>query len=349
MVTVLDWGLGHAGRSIPLIAELKQQGARVILASSGRAGYLLRDAYPELTYLECPAYNVHYKGQNMYWNIFRQLPKIFWATFREHFWLRKFVQKNQVDAVISDSRFGCFHHSIPSVIITHQLRLRIRPPLLSQAVNWCYRLLLDRFNAVWVPDEPNGLSGALSYPSPFSQTTYLGGLSRFQPIRCPVRYDLLVLLSGPEPQRTNLERLVLFQLRKLPKLKVLVVQGKTDLKEEQKLNNSVRVVSYLSGAALQEAIAAAKVVLCRSGYSSLMDLAAMGKKAILVPTPGQPEQEYLARRCDQLGWAWIARQDDLEIGKALQEALQDYDKVGFRSVDRVEHLHSIVTQFLASR
>lgn len=348
MITVLDWGLGHAGRSIPLIQQFRNQGAKVILASSGRAGLLLQKAFPDLLYLEAPAYRVHYRGRSMYWTIFRQLPKITSAIYREHLWLRRLLKMHRVDAVVSDSRFGTYQSGIPSVILTHQLRLVLQPAWLSKTVNFLYRGLLARFHEVWVPDHPNGISGILSHPSPFAGTHYLGCLSRFRPTTLTSDYDLLVLLSGPEPQRTRLENLVLDQLQALPIKRALIVQGKTDLERRENIDGRLEVISYLAGEALQQAIARAGCVLCRSGYSSIMDLARMRKKAVLVPTPGQPEQEYLAQRCAAMGWAIVQQQRELNIGEALDH-IDNLEAIDiFERAAASKKLAETVARFLAT-
>lgn len=326
LVAVLDWGLGHASRSIPVITALRAQGAEVILAGSGRSGLLLQKSFPELQFIECPAYTIHYRDRNFYWGMFKQLPKVFRAAFREYRWLQKVIRDHRIKAVISDSRFGCFSPIIPSVILTHQLNLPLSPVWLSKIVNFFYQRVLSRFDEIWVPDTPNGLSGKLSYPSPFMQTHYLGWLSRFDAASGMVVRDLLVLLSGPEPQRTHLEEIIRSQLRELSGLNVLLVQGKTDVEEGYSLGDQFEVVSYLSGQELQDAIASAAVVLCRSGYSSLMDMAKIGKRAILVPTPGQPEQEYLAERCRQNDWAIVTDQNKLDLKYLLEQAGREKGK-----------------------
>ena len=346
LIAVLDWGLGHAGRSIPLIAEFRRQGAQVLLAGSGGAGLLLREAYPDLPFLECPSYHIHYRGRNMYWNMLLQLPKIFRAVAAEHYWLKRMIRSRRIDAVISDCRFGCYHPEVPSVMINHQLHLRLHPEWLSGIVQAIYRWWLRRFDAIWVPDQPDGLSGALSYPSPFAQTHYIGLLSRFKYLTRPPQYDLLVLLSGPEPQRTILEQQVLHQLKRLPRLRVLLVQGKTDQIKKTAIAPNIDLVSYLSGAALQEAIAGAGVVLCRSGYSSLMDLARMRKSAILVPTPGQPEQEYLAQRCEHQQWATVSNQQVLDVEDVFGKASHSNRKIPDSRSGANDSLRSAVERFL---
>lgn len=331
-----------------MIAELLRQDARVIMAGSGRAGRLLQKSFPDLKYYECPAYKVNYQGRDLYLSMLGQLPKIFRAVYLEHRWLRRIVAKEQVDAVISDSRFGCYHAAVPSVLITHQLNLQLQPAFLSHTVNWFYQNWLKRFRTIWIPDQPDGLSGALSYPTPFQSSVYIGLLSRFSSGSAAPKRDLLVLLSGPEPQRSRLEAIVLRQLETIPELKVLIVQGKTDEETAHQLGERMELVSYLAGAALEEAIRTSAVVLCRSGYSSLMDLATMHKPAILIPTPGQPEQEYLAQRCREKNWAVVRTQSQLDIREALQAIRQQSIGFGTAQTTGPAILPAIVKDLLQS-
>jgi predicted glycosyltransferase len=348
LVGVLDWGLGHAGRTIPVVKELQRQGAKVVLAGAGRAGILLQKECPDLPYLECPAYAVNYKGRNMFWAMFRQLPKIAAAILREHRWLRRIQGIYHFDAIISDSRFGCFHPSVPSVMVAHQLNLLLKPRWIFTIVNWFYRQLLRRFDEIWVPDHPNGLSGKLSTPSPFRNTRYLGWLSRMQPAAPAVKYELMVLLSGPEPQRSQLEEIILQQLSNdLPALSALLVQGKTEGHFKRRLaNTNTEVISFLTGEELSRALAQARFVLCRAGYSSLMDLAVLQKPAILLPTPGQPEQEYLARHCADSGWAYITREEELDLKQAIREVKEKHYRIAPGYLDHTGRLSQVISTFL---
>lgn len=348
LVAALDWGLGHASRSIPVVAELRKQGAEVILAGSGPSGLLLRKSYPQLTYVACPPYRIHYRGSSMYWSMFRQLPKIGVAVFREYFWLRKIIRDYHIQAVISDSRFGCFHPRVPSVILTHQLQLQLQPRWLSLLVNRIYQGWLRQFDEVWIPDLPNGLSGRLSHPSPFQHSRFVGYLSRFSPGGQMYQWDLLILLSGPEPQRSQLESIVRSQLDQLAGLRVLLVQGKPEKEGREVIREKQEVYSYLTGSALEAAIASSAIVLCRSGYSSLMDLARMRKRAILIPTPGQPEQEYLARRCREKSWATVVRdQHDLKLAAAVAAAKRQV-LTGFPPETQSDLLAKAIHQLLSS-
>ena len=109
----------------------------------------------------------------------------------------------------------------------------------------------------------------------------------------PPSIVLLVLLSGPEPQRTSFEQLIIQQLNPLPLTSVLV-RGTPGEGPETESKGNLHIFSHLLGEQLLQLMIRAKIVVCRSGYSTIMDLVTVGKKAILVPTPGQTEQEYLA-------------------------------------------------------
>ena len=121
LVAPLSWGLGHATRCMPIINELIQQNIEVVIASDGTALDLLKKEYPQLDFIKLPAYNVSYKTQNMIWNIANQVPKIAIAVFREFIALQRIIKRYQIDAVITDNRFGCWTWKVPTVFVTHQV------------------------------------------------------------------------------------------------------------------------------------------------------------------------------------------------------------------------------------
>ena len=319
LFTVLNWGLGHASRSIPLIQTLIDQSANVIIGSDGRALDLLREEFPALECIELPAYNVHYQTKNMFWNIGTQLPKIVRAIRAEHQLIKKIVHQKQINAIISDNRFGCYHADIPSMFITHQIRIKINVPVLETLVQKVNELFIKKFDQCWIPDyesTPN-LSGKLSHHHQLKNVKYLGALSRMQLFETTIKYDLIVVLSGPEPQRSILEKQILKQL-KFTHLKTLIVQGTTASFEEKQLTPNIKQISFLTTKALNKAILESNIVVCRSGYSSIMDLVALKKKAILIPTPGQTEQIYLTEHLAQLAYFVTQQQNELDIGKGIK-------------------------------
>ncbi|NUO03042.1 MAG: glycosyl transferase family 28, partial [Saprospiraceae bacterium] len=293
LVVALDWGLGHAARCIPVVRELQAQGARVWVGGSGPALALLRSEFPDLPFLELPAYDIHYHLKSIVLSIGSQGFKILKAILAEHFILRRFIRRHGMDAVISDCRFGCFTRRTTCIFITHQLHIRTPYAGLSWFINAINHWFIRRYDELWIPDMETapGLAGALSHP-PIAGGRYIGLLSRMKRLEVPDRYDVVAVLSGPEPQRTILEKLILEQAAGV-EVRMLVVRGKvqTGLNAAYPIS-PVHFSDHLAAEALNAAICAAKVILARSGYSTLMDLARIGKPAILIPTPGQTEQEY---------------------------------------------------------
>ena len=316
----LDWGLGHATRCVPIIEEVLRQGGEPVLGTAGRAHAYLKAEFPALELINLPPYDIHYYRANMYWNMGVQAPKFLRAVGREHCQLQKIIRRRKIGAVISDNRFGCFSSLVPSVFITHQLNIRIPSPPLEWLVNRLNHHFIRRYDECWIPGQPgtDNLSGALSLPPESLPCRHIGRLSRLKPEEAAKEYDILVLLSGPEPQRTQLEATLIRQLKDLP-LRVLLVQGKTERERCDYLTAGMEVRPYLKARGLQAAMSRASLVICRSGYSTIMDLAAMGKKALLIPTPGQTEQEYLARRMQELGYCPFQYQNELDVKRGLSE------------------------------
>jgi len=323
LFAVLDWGLGHATRTLPLIQEARRQGAQPVVASAGDTGRYLRQEVPALPYIELPAYAIRYPYQNMVANMALQLPKIAHTAIKEHRKVERLIPAHGIQAIVSDNRFGCWSGSVPSVFVSHQLQLRMPTPALSRVANRLNRYFLQRYDQCWIPDLPGeeSLSGSLSVAPRGLEHRHLGLLSRFtdtKPALPKEQVDLLVLLSGPEPQRTYLEKELLPQLREMPGRKVLV-RGTMGGKKVTALDGFL-VHDYLSGGPLGPLLAAAKVIVCRSGYSSLMDLSAFGKRALLIPTPGQTEQEYLAQRLLKQDRAAVQQQGAVNLREGLKAA-----------------------------
>lgn len=327
LVAPLDWGLGHATRSIPVIRELLIRGADVWLAGEGAQEKLLKEEFPGLPFLPLQGYRMRYAktAPGLVWSMFRQLPKMRRAIRKEQGWLKNAIQQYQLDAVISDNRFGLHHPSIPSVFITHQLLIK------SGWGKWTESILqknnyrhINQFSRCWVPDEegPENLAGELSHPvrMPGVPVQYIGVLSRFTKKQIPERKDhLLLLLSGPEPQRSLLENKFIKEIGHYNGT-ATVVRG---LPGEPMLipsTNMIKFYNHLSAAELNTAMQEADIVICRSGYSSIMDAMALRKKCILIPTPGQTEQEYLGRSLMNKGLAVCVQQSDFSLERALAAA-----------------------------
>jgi UDP:flavonoid glycosyltransferase YjiC (YdhE family) len=352
LVVPLDWGLGHATRDIPLIYEILNAGCEVVIAAEGKHAALLQQEFPQLTMLPLPGYRIQYakKGRFFGWKIILQIPKILRAIRYEQQWLQKTVETFGIQGVISDNRFGLYHSGIPCVFISHQLL--IKTPFggiterILQKLNYSY---IRKYSACWIPDfaGDNNLSGILAHPAVLPpHTTYLGCLSRFQP-KDGVKqlYDLLVLISGPEPQRSNLEKLILQQVKELP-IRVLIVSGKPGIPQREQITPNVLQVNHLNAQELNDALLASGMVLSRSGYTTLMDLAKLNKKAILVPTPGQSEQEYLGSYLMEKGYFYSLPQEGFNLSKAL-EAAATFPFRSFQHEQDMEQYKEVVRRFLS--
>lgn len=301
LVAPLDWGLGHATRCIPVIRALLTNGFTVILAAEGAQAHLLHQEFPQLTILPIPGYRVHYAKTRLglAFSLVKQLPRLQKLIRQEHLWLQQVIVDHQINLVISDNRYGLYSKKVSCIFITHQLT--IKAPLdwmekLLQRINYRF---INRFTACWVPDMPGqpGIAGILSHPKklPAIPVQYMGILSRFRYINTAKKYDYCILLSGPEPQRSLLEKKM---IKDLPHIagNCLLVRGKPGSEETLFVGSNVTVKNHLPGVELEEAINQSEYIICRSGYTSVMELLTLQKKAILVPTPGQTEQEYLAKR-----------------------------------------------------
>lgn len=339
LVAPLNWGLGHATRCIPIIRFLQKQNASIFLASDGRAFHLLEKEFPELPIFQLPAYDITYRTSNMMWNMGWQFPKMMRAISNEKKEISKIVEKENIDIIISDNRFGVFSQKTYNVFMTHQVNLPIPIPLFRQIGNWLNRKMIQRFDECWIPDfeEKPNLSGKLSHGN-FSlknntSTKYIGSLSRMKKIESDIKRKAIIILSGPEPQRTFLEKKILEQALELP-FQFLLVKGQTERKEHFHFNENIEVVSFLTSGKLNQAIARSEIVISRSGYTTLMDLVSLEKKAILIPTPGQTEQEYLARHFFEQKIFFTSSQKDFDLKNALEkiESFSGFRKSTFEKI-----------------
>ncbi len=320
LYTVLNWGLGHAARSIPIINALLEQNIEIILASDGVAFHLLEKEFPQLPIVTLPAYNIRYPSDNMVWSIAPQLPKILKAILQENRYTVDLVRKHKINGIISDSRFGCYHATLPTVFISHQLSLKMPNKLLSKLANNANRFWLKKFKEIWVPDinSTQNLSGDLSLYQGLKKVYFLGIHSRMSRTKnVDIQYDAIAVLSGPEPQRTFLQKELIQKFQKLEG-KYLVVCGRTDEQYDKNISKNIRLVSFMTTKELNQAILNSRFVITRSGYTTLLDLAHLQKRAILIPTPGQTEQIYLAERLANQKSFVIQTQGNINITQGLK-------------------------------
>lgn len=327
LVAPLDWGLGHVTRCIPIVNELITQGWEVCLAGNERGLAVMRQEFPQLSTVHLEGYNViyHPSKKGFTWKIIRQLPGILRSIKKENRWLKRILEEQPFDAVISDNRFGLYNQSVHTVFITHQLHVKSGIgkwiDSIMQKINHRY---INRFNECWVPDYKGtkNLSGALSHGDPVpGNTTYIGALSRFKKMDVAKKYDVIIILSGPEPGRKNWEKKILNALEEY-KGTVCLVRGLPGSKEQTAHNGNTDIINHLSAKALNTAIEQSEWVICRSGYTSVMDLAKLRHKAILVPTPGQAEQEYLAAYLHHQNMFYTVKEASFSLQHDMEQAKQ---------------------------
>lgn len=315
LVAPLDWGIGHATRCIPIIKQLIEQGFTPLIASSGAALKLLQQVFPNVETVKLPAYKVQYANNPKYFTLklLAKLPHFIKTYKAEKRIIDKLVVNNKIDALIADNRFGVFHKDIPSVYITHQLR--VKSGFSTFFTTKIHQKIIDKYNVCWVPDvvdSPN-LSGDLSHNIKTKKPPiYIGLLSPLSKEELPIKYDILFLLSGPEPQRTLLENKIKNQLP-FSKKKVCIVRGVIEKKTHKSQTDNVTTYNYLLGKELNQVINQSKLVVARSGYSTIMDLIKLQKDAFYIPTPGQAEQLYLAKHLKKQGVADYSLQEKFQI------------------------------------
>lgn len=295
LVAPLDWGLGHTSRCVPIISELKKQNAKVIFAGNSFQIEFIKKHFEGIDYEYLQGYDVSYSAIWPQWiKVGFQSLRLTKIVEKENKWLEEFIKKNPIDSIISDNRYGFYNKKVKSIFITHQLN--IPSPLFKSKINSINNDHIKNFDECWIPDDPDiNLSGELSKSD--GNHRYVGLLSRFNASKKSSfkKFDLCFLLSGPEPQREILENLLL-QIFSNSGLKIALIRGCMGKIET---SDTVKAFEVLETENLLDVLTSCEHIICRSGYSSLMDLACLNKKMFLIPTPGQPEQEYIAQYLKQ--------------------------------------------------
>ncbi len=314
----MDWGLGHATRCIPIINEFLQRGCEVQIASSGSALVLLQQEFPKLKFHELASYKANYSDKiSFMMKIIFQMPKFLLTIQKEHRQIERVVRNESIDLLISDNRYGCWSSTVPSVLITHQINILMSSSWkwLEGTINYGNHRQISKFTQCWIPDFPNGITGKMTQPI-LPKTKFVGMLTRFQKQNISMTREVLFLISGPEPQRTILEKKIKEEVRRIGCKSYFIVKGKPEDERESNKNE----ISHLSATELNEVIESSQLVISRSGYTTIMDLCKLGKKAIFIPTPGQTEQEYLAERLKTGEIAFYQNQNEFDLALALTES-----------------------------
>ena len=339
LVAPLNWGLGHAARCLPIAralaggAEARGLALELHWASDGQALGLLRAEWPRARHHELPGYGVRYPTKSATLNMLASAPRAFAAVVAERARVAELHARHDFHFVLSDNRYGARARGVPSAVVAHQLHLPLARAWQRGLGDAVQRALLGGFDEVVVPDYPTPprLAGAMSAPLGRLPTRYLGPVSRFAgaaPVAggeadTPTRYDVAAVLSGPEPARSRFERVFLAQLRRGSFGRVLLVRGvpagaAPALDAPLAEGTELEVVDFAGARELGPVYRDTPALVTRPGYTTVMDLAAIGRRAIYVPTPGQPEQRVLAEACETSGTGVHVGQDTFNLAEALQ-------------------------------
>jgi uncharacterized protein (TIGR00661 family) len=324
---ICSWGLGHATRSLPVIRKLIEENNDLTIVSHGRSLELLKkELGKNLKYFDIPDYPMLLSENSRQ---FMAKSVVYWPSFIKRMEselqsLKKILDKDKYDRIISDSRYGFYNRSIPSVFISHQIRIMnpLRINIFERGSEIFNLFFFKRYAGVIIPDyKDNNLSGDLSHNLgriDENKINYVGVLSDFKKRKTKKDIDYMISISGPEPQRTMLEKKLLSQVGDLEG-KIVITLGKTEKMNKFNKKN-IETYSFLSKEKREVFLNRTKLVISRSGYSTIMDLAVIGAKALMVPTPGQVEQEYLGQYHNKKGTFLSISQEKINLKRDIETA-----------------------------
>lgn len=325
LVCPLDWGLGHATRCVPVIDFFRNLGHMVLIAGDGRSLIFLKNEFPDLVFMDLPGYNIRYpKGRNMALKMAMQMPAILKSINSEKKATEKIVDDHSIDVIISDNRFGCRSAGTINIYMTHQVKIKApyRHRWTEPVLYRMHNQYINKFDYCWIPDYhgEDNLSGGLSHGLHGSgKFHFIGPLSRFfsmgtNDLSLDEDIDILAIISGPEPQRSIFQEILTTKFLHMEG-KFSIVAGKPENGIRKCQMGNITMYDHLGTMELQQLIKRSKMIVCRSGYSSVMDLVSLKKKALLIPTPGQTEQEYLSKHLRSKGLFECMDQQSLKSAK----------------------------------
>ena len=329
LVAPLNWGLGHATRIVPIIETLLNHNSKVIIAADKRPYEFLKQRFPDIEIIRFPGFEPEYTTKaSMALKMVLSFPLMLKKGRDANKMLQKIIIQHDVDIIISDNRFEAYSQDAYCVFITHQLNVqtqvwqRFFKPIITKLIN----NYIKHYDELWIPDYENpeqNLTGKLSHIKKFPIKNYhfISPLSRFEHNdnhNDLEKNDLLIILSGPEPQRTKLENLLIKQVLQ-SNLRTTILQSKPEENKNTQKEN-IKFISHASDKQIAALIKSARMIISRPGYSTVMDLSVFGKKAIFIPTPGQTEQEYLAKKLKNQGYCYYEKQKIFNLNKSLSEA-----------------------------
>lgn len=348
--SICSWGLGHATRSLPVIRQLIKDNHHLTIISHGRSLQLLQNELNDaVDYKEIPDYPM-LVSKNTQQFIAKSM--VYWPLFIKRMeeglqQLGKLLKQIPCDRIISDGRYDMYSKHIPSFFISHQIRIMnpLRLHLFERGSETFNQFFFKRFQDIIIPDyKENNLSGDLSHnlqKIDENQLHYVGMLSDFE--RKPLNKDIdyFISLSGPEPQRSILEEKIRSQIQDLSG-NIIMSLGKTE-ETTSSSDDDIKTYPYLPKEKRENLLNRSKLVISRSGYSTIMDLAVIGTKAFMIPTPGQIEQEYLAQHLKQTSICHSTTQNKLNLSNDISIAKKTKGFPGEGNVKKtVENILNIV-------
>lgn len=322
LICPLEWGLGHSARMMPLAARLREMNNNILIGAGENHLSFFRNEIQGLSYINFPGFKpVYSKHLPQYVSLFLQIPILLYHSVREHFILKKIIHQYSVDIVISDNRFGLWNRNVKTVYITHMPLIPFPKAFsfLEFTGILLHRAIIKKYTYCFIPDLPGkiNLSGRLSHGVKLhSNARFIGILSRFSEMKLTTDETLkrfkhnTVILSGPETQREILKQKLIDILKNKEPMSVFF-EGKPEEAEKSILLNNIIFYNHLASSGMAELIKGSEAIVTRSGYTAIMELISLKCSALLIPTPGQTEQEYLARYLEEKGWFTTLLQKDL--------------------------------------
>ncbi len=310
----MNWGIGHATRSLPIVNELISNEFNVVICSDGEPLAWLKNELSGVIFEELPSYQISYTSSVIPW-YFASLPSLAKSIRAENRFLEVLVEKYSADFVISDNRLGFYSRRVPSYYITHQLSILV--PRFSKIASRLHAYFINKYSEVWIPDSPHlKLAGELTENKKVKiKHRYIGTLSRYSEFSKVENKYVLAILTGPIEVRIDL-----LELLKSQAIERLIIVGAP----EDRVDEENQIFGIISKSDLEVWLKKAEIIISRCGYSTLMDLLQLKIPALLLPTPGQYEQEYLASLHQNSRYWVIQNEKEFNFSKALEKLKNEY-------------------------
>lgn len=331
LICPLEWGLGHAARMIPVARKLREMNNNVIIGSGEEHLSMFRNEIDGLSYINFPGFRPAYsRWLPQYLSLLFKTPLLLYHIILEHSKLKRIIKEYSIDIIISDNRFGLWNPKVTSVYVTHMPLIPLPKFLkfLEPIGVLLHREIIKKYTFCFIPDLPGdlNLSGRLSHGIKLPENVrFIGILSRFgyatlQSKENQVKFQHnTVILSGPEPQKGILKQKLITLLKNKEPITV-IFEGKPGKSGDTSRLANIIFYSHLPALEMKEIIEGSNSIIARSGYTSIMELVSLNRTALLIPTPGQTEQVYLAQYLSEKGWFYTVSQGELSKGIHLSSA-----------------------------